>query len=177
METFGGIAMKERITLAVGDITEVEADAIVNAANSQLILGGGVAGAIARKGGPAIQAECDKIGHIKLGGAAVTGAGKLKAKMIIHAASMDLGGNATGETLKSAIKSTFDIAENKGVRSIAFPAVGAGISGFPMRRCAEIMMDEARRTIQKGKIEKIMFVLFDKPAYDAFKEAYDAVAD
>jgi O-acetyl-ADP-ribose deacetylase len=169
--------MKERIILKLGDITEVEADAIVNAANSELILGGGVAGAIRQKGGPSIQAECDKIGAIKVGEAAVTGAGTLKARMVIHAAAMSLGGNATSDSLKSAVKNTFAIAENKGARSIAFPAIGAGIAGFPMRRCAEIMMDEARRAVQRGKIEKVMFVLFDKAAYDAFEDAYDAVAD
>lgn len=173
----GGQHMKERISLKLGDITEVEADAIVNAANSELILGGGVAGAISRKGGPAIQAECDKIGPIKVGGVAVTGAGKLKAKAVIHAASMDLGGRATSDSLKSAVKNTLTTAEDKGYKSIAFPAIGAGIAGFPMRRCAEIMMDEARRTIQRGKIDKIMFVLVDQAAYDAFKDAYAAIAD
>ncbi len=169
--------MKERIAVQLGDITDVEADAIVNAANSELLLGGGVAGAIARKGGPKIQAECDKIGPVKIGNVAVTSAGKLKARYVIHAASMDLGGHATSESLKSAVKNTFLAAEEKGVRSIALPAVGAGIAGFPMRRCAEIMMDEARRALHRRNLDKITFVLYDQPAFDAFKEAHDAVAD
>lgn len=169
--------MKERITVKLGDITEVEADAIVNAANSELILGGGVAGAIRQKGGPMIQAECDKIGSIKVGDVAVTGAGKLKARYVIHAASMNLGGVATAESLKSAVKNTFLKAEERGVKTIAFPAVGAGIAGFPMRRCAEVMMDEARRALHRNSIDRVMFVLYDQPAYEAFKDAYDAVGE
>jgi O-acetyl-ADP-ribose deacetylase len=169
--------MKERISVNLGDITEVEADAIVNAANSELILGGGVAGAIGRKGGPTIQAECDKIGPVKLGNVAVTGAGNLKARYVIHAASMDMGGRATPESLRSAVRNTFAAAEEKGIKSIALPAVGAGIGGLPMRRCAEVMMDEARRTLHRNKIDKVAFVLFDKAAFDAFKDAYDGVGE
>lgn len=169
--------MKEKIEIQLGDITSVSADVIVNAANSELILGGGVAAAIRRKGGPAIQAECDKIGAIRVGEAAVTGAGNLNAKYVIHAASMSLGGVATSETLKAAIKDTFLKAEEKKAKSIALPAVGAGIAGFPMRRCAEIMLDEAKRALHRRQIESIIFVLFDQAAYDAFKDAHDALGD
>jgi len=169
--------MRERIKVILGDITDVKADAIVNAANTELMLGGGVAGAIRRKGGPAIQAECDKIGPVRLGEAAVTGAGKLKARFVIHAASMKLGGATTQESLRGAIKNSFLRAREKGARTIAFPAIGAGIAGFPIRRCAEIMMDEAIRALQAGAVEAITFVLYDKTAYGAFEEAYDAVGD
>lgn len=167
--------MKERISVKLGDITEESADAIVNAANSELILGGGVAGAIGRRGGPAIQAACDKIGAIKVGHAAVTCAGHLKARYVIHAASMTLGGVATAETLKSSMRDSFVKAAENGVKSVAIPAVGAGIAGFPMRRCAEILMDEAKRALMGQGIEKVTFVLLDKPAYDAFVEAHSAL--
>jgi len=167
--------MREKIEIILGDITDVEADAIVNAANSELILGAGVAGAIRKKGGPAIQAECDRIGPVRLGEAAVTGAGKLKARFVIHAASMNLGGRATQESLKNSIKNSFLRARENGVRTIAFPAIGAGVAAFPVRRCAEIMMDETLRALNDSAVEKVTFVLFDQTAYDAFKEAYDAV--
>jgi O-acetyl-ADP-ribose deacetylase (regulator of RNase III) len=169
--------MRERIKVILGDITDVEADAIVNAANTELILGGGVAGAIRRKGGPAIQAECDRVGPVRLGEAAVTGAGKLKARFVIHAASMKLGGATTQESLRSSIKNAFLRAREKGVRSIAFPAIGTGVAGFPIRQCAEIMMDEAIRALQAGAVQEITFVLYDKMAFEAFEEAYDAVGD
>jgi O-acetyl-ADP-ribose deacetylase (regulator of RNase III) len=169
--------MKERISVKLGDITEEAADAIVNAANSELILGGGVAGAIRRRGGPAIQSECDKIGPIKVGQAAVTCAGNLKAKYVIHAASMSLSGVATAETLKQSMRDSFAKAAENGVRSIAIPAVGAGIAGFPMRRCAEILMDEAKRALMGRGIEKVTFVLFDRPAYEAFVEAHGALGN
>ena len=169
--------MKKNIHVRLGDITEIEADAIVNAANSELILGGGVAGAIRRKGGPSIQAECDEIGPVHVGEAAVTGAGDLKARYVIHAASMSLGGVATAESIRDSIKNSFLAASEKGVKTIAFPAVGAGIAGFPVRQCAEIMMNETIRALRNGLVEDVTFVLFDQTAYDAFREAADAAGD
>ncbi len=169
--------MRERIELVQGDITDVEADAIVNAANSELILGAGVAGAIRRKGGPAIQAECDEIGPVRIGEAAITNAGRLKARYVIHAASMSLGGIATTESLHSAVRKSFLLAEEKGLKTVALPAVGAGVAGFPMRRCAEILMDETKRALLRGNLEKVIFVLFDEGAYNAFAEACAALGD
>ncbi len=169
--------IKDKISIVIGDITDAEVDAIVNAANNELILGGGVAGAIGRKGGPRIQAECDRIGPIHVGEAAVTGAGKLKCRWVIHAASMRLGGQATAEYLRSAVKSSLLCAEEKGVKSIAFPAVGAGIAGFPVRRCAEIIMNEVAQALRRRAVKKVEFYLFDQMAYDAFVEAYRAIGD
>ncbi len=169
--------MRENIHIMLGDITDVEADAIVNAANSELILGGGVAGAVRRKAGPSVQAECDKIGSIKLGEAAVTTAGNLKARYVIHAASMRLGGDATHESLVNSIKNSFLRAKEKGVRSIAIPAVGAGVAGFPIRQCAEILMNEAMLALSAGAVGEIKFVLFDQTAWDAFSEAYESLGD
>src|SRR3984885_4259830 len=122
----------DRIQIIEGDLTEMDVDAIVNAANNDLQLGGGVAGAIRRKGGDAIQKECDAIGSIPIGGAAITTGGKLRARYVIHAASMQLGGTTTPRALRSSTAHALRIAAERGLRSIAFPAVGTGIAGFPM---------------------------------------------
>ena len=161
------------IELLLGDITEVEADAIVNAANNELQLGGGVAGAIRRKGGPSIQEECDRVGDIPLGEAAVTGGGWLKAKKVIHAASMSLGQRTTAENLAAATHNSLLRADEHKLRSIAFPAIGTGIAGFPVDECARLMVDVVRRHLDSGasSLEKVMFVLFDRDAYDLFAEA------
>jgi O-acetyl-ADP-ribose deacetylase (regulator of RNase III) len=163
----------ERIEIRQGDITEMDVDAIVNAANNDLQLGGGLAGAIRRKGGPRIQAECDKIGTIPVGGAAITSAGKLKARHVIHAASMQLGGGTSAQSLRSSTAHALRIAAQNGLRTIAFPAVGAGIGGFPMRECAEIMLREAAKHFEgPTSLERVIFVLFDGEALGAFEKAF-----
>src|SRR5580658_5540179 len=111
----------ERIEIRQGDITEADTDAVVNAANNELQLGGGLAGAIRRKGGPRIQAECDKIGAIPVGGAAITSGGALKARHVIHAASMQLGGGTSAQALRSSTVHALRIAAQKGLKTIAFP--------------------------------------------------------
>src|SRR5580693_7526685 len=113
-----------KIHLSVADLTESDADAIVNAANNDLLLGGGVAGAIRRKGGDAIQRECNEIGSIPVGYAAITTGGKLAAKHVIHAASMHLGGSTTAEALRKSTAHALRIAADHGFKSIAFPAIG-----------------------------------------------------
>ncbi|MCI0403778.1 MAG: macro domain-containing protein, partial [Acidobacteria bacterium] len=133
--------IEDSIVIEQGDLTEADVDAIVNAANNDLQLGGGVAGAIGRKGGPAIQEECDRIGPIGIGEAAITTGGNLKARYVIHAASMELGGRTTAESLRASTRNSLARAAEKGVKTVAFPAVGTGIAGFPMRDCAEIMLD------------------------------------
>jgi O-acetyl-ADP-ribose deacetylase (regulator of RNase III) len=166
--------MKNKIIIQQGDITEMRVDAIVNAANNDLQLGGGLAGAIRRKGGPSIQKECDAHGPVKVGEAAITGAGTLKAKHVIHAASMAVGERTTAEALRSSTRHCLRLAHEHGVRTIAFPAVGTGIAAFPMEQCAEIMLDECLKRLNAGTtIEKIYFVLFDKEAFDVFKRRYD----
>ncbi len=169
--------MKEKIGIILGDIADAKSGAIVNAANNELMLGVGVAGAIRRKGGPSIQAECDRIGPIAVGEAAVTGAGDLDARFVLHAASMRLGGKTTAESLRGSIRCCFKLAEENGVESVALPAVGAGIAGFPIRRCAEILMNEAAQALKKNQVQKVDFHLFDEVAYDAFMEAYRAIGD
>jgi O-acetyl-ADP-ribose deacetylase (regulator of RNase III) len=163
----------ERIEIHEGDITEMDVDAIVNAANNDLQLGGGLAGAIRRKGGPHIQADCDKIGTIPVGGAAITSGGKLKARHVIHAASMQLGGGTSAQSLRSSTAHVLRIAAQNGLKTIAFPAVGAGIGGFPMRECAEIMLREAAKHLEgPTSVERIIFVLFDGEALGAFEKAF-----
>ena len=162
----------DRIEILQGDLTEMDVDAIVNAANNDLKLGGGVAGAIRRKGGPAIQEECDATGTIPLGGAAITSGGKLKARYVIHAASMELGGRTSAASLRSSTAHSLRIAAQKGLKSIAFPAVGTGIAQFPVRECADIMLREtAKHFEQPTSIEKVYFVLFDQAALATFVAA------
>lgn len=166
----------EKIVLMKGDLTEMDVDAIVNAANNDLQHGGGVAGAIRRKGGRVIQEESDAIGSIPVGGAAITSAGALKARYVIHAASMQLGGRTTPHTLRSSTAHSLRIAAQKGLKTIAFPAVGTGIAGFPMDECAEIMLAEAVAHLShETSLEKIYFVLFDESALKTFEKTWRAM--
>jgi O-acetyl-ADP-ribose deacetylase len=165
--------MPARIYFVKGDITNMEVDAIVNAANNDLALGAGVAGAIRRKGGPRIQEECDRIGSIRLGEAAVTTAGNLKAYYVIHAASMRLGGRTTAESLRNSTRNSLLRAEEKGFKTIAFPAIGTGIAGFPMEECANVMISELLAHLKsRTSLEKIYFVLYDDAALKTFEETY-----
>ena len=165
--------MMDKIVLLQGDLTEADADAIVNAANNDLQLGGGVAGAIRRKGGEQIQRECDAIGSIPVGGAAITSGGRLKARHVIHAASMQLGGATTGRALRSSTAHSLRIAAQNNLKTIAFPAVGTGIAGFPMRECAEIMLAEAQKHLQGAtSLEQVQFILFDKQSLEIFEQVW-----
>jgi O-acetyl-ADP-ribose deacetylase len=165
--------LAQKIVIQPGDLTEMETDAIVNAANNDLLLGGGVAGAIRRKGGEEIQRECNEIGSIPIGYAAITTGGKLKAKHVIHAASMQLGRNTTAEALRHSTEHSLRIAGERGLKTIAFPAIGTGVAGFPMKECAEIMLREAVRHLETGSsLEKIYFVLFDDEATEAFEGVF-----
>lgn len=164
-----------RITLVEGDITEQPVDAIVNAANSALVLGAGVAGAIRSKGGPDIQAECDAIGPIEVGDAAVTGAGRLPARFVIHAAGMPPGGSASEHSVRSSLRRSLELARQHGCRTIAVPAIGAGIGGLSLQRCAEISLEEARAHLEGADpLEEVRFVLFGEPAYRVFEMVHDA---
>lgn len=167
--------LAERIRIQQGDITEMDVDAIVNAANNDLVLGAGVAGAILRKGGSSIQVECDEIGSIPVGYAAITGAGKLKARYVIHAASMGLGDlPTTSKTLRTSTAHSLRLAAERGLKTIAFPAVGTGVSGFPMDECAQIMLAEAAEHLRtETSLETIHFVLFDDRARDTFQRVWD----
>ena len=167
------MSLEDKIEIAKGDITDIEAEAIVNAANTELVLGSGVSGAIRKKGGASIQSECEGIGPIPLGEAAVTGAGNLKAEFIIHAAGMHPGGSVDRLSLGNSTRNSLLRAEENGVKTIAFPAIGTGAGGFPAQQCAELMVEIACEYLsnQETSLKKVYFVLFDDDTYESFKEA------
>jgi O-acetyl-ADP-ribose deacetylase (regulator of RNase III) len=159
-----------RIVIISGDLVEQEVDAIVNAANNELVLGGGVAGAISTRGGPSIQRECDAHGPLTVGEAAITGGGDLPAHYVIHAASMRLGGITTSHALQSSMRHVFRLAHENGVRTIAIPAVGTGIARFPIDECAIVMAGCLREALIAGWApEEVRFVLFGEAAKRSFE--------
>lgn len=154
------------------DITEEDVDAIVNAANSHLAHGGGVAGAISRKGGSIIQQESNEIGYVPVGQAASTSAGKLKAKRVIHAVGPMMGEGDEDNKLRSATLSSLKIADREGLQSIAFPAISTGIFGYPIERCAPIMLGAVKQYCQEStSLKEVRFCLFDHKALDVFRIA------
>ncbi len=164
-----------RISLIEGDISAQEVDVIVNAANCELVLGTGVAGAIRERGGPSIQRECDEHGPIAVGEAALTGAGDLAARFVAHAAAMAPGGLASEQSVRDSLRSSLELAAQKGCESIACPALGTGVAGFSLQRCAEISLEEARKHLDAGSpIEEIRFVLFGEPAFRIFEMVNDS---
>jgi len=166
---------ENRIEIALGDITEMDVDAIVNAANTDLKLGSGVAGAIRKKGGPSIQTECDKIGPVKLGDAAVTAGGLLKARYVLHAAGMHLGGIVSSDSLEASTLNSLKKASELGIQTLAYPAIGTGVGNFPLQQCANIMLDTVSEFLENERtsIEKIYFVLFDEADYQTFNAALE----
>jgi O-acetyl-ADP-ribose deacetylase (regulator of RNase III) len=164
------------IVIVSGDIVEQEVDAIVNAANNDLMLGAGVAGAIRRAGGPSIQDECDAHGPVRVGEAAITGAGNLRARFVLHAASMSLGGRTTRESLRSSMDDVFRLARDHGVRTMAVPAVGTGIAGFPIDECARVMAESLRAALDLGwQATEIRFVLLNEDTKRPFEAAFWSV--
>jgi O-acetyl-ADP-ribose deacetylase (regulator of RNase III) len=164
-----------RILIIAGDLVEQEVDAIVNAANNDLVLGGGVAAAIRSSGGPSIQEECDAHGPVKVGEAALTGGGELRARHVIHAASMALGGHTTAESLRSSMDNVFRLAQEHDVKTIAIPAVGTGIAGFPMDECAIVMAHCLSHALAEGwHPTEVRFVLFGEGARRAFEASFRA---
>lgn len=164
-----------RIVLMEGDITEQEVDAIVNAANSALVLGSGVAGAIAERGGPTIGEACSAHGPIEVGEAAITPAGDLPARFVIHAAGMAPGGRASEESVRASLRASLDLADREGCRTLACPAIGAGVGGLSLQTCAQVSLDEARRFGEEGGgLTEIRFVLFGEPAFRVFEMVNDA---
>jgi O-acetyl-ADP-ribose deacetylase len=158
------------IELVKGDITELDVDAIVNAANDQLILGGGVAGAIRRKGGPSIQTECSAIGGCLVGQAAITTGGNLKAKYVIHAVGPRMGEGNEDQKLRNATLNSLKLADKNKLKSIAFPAISTGIFGYPIDRCAKIMLAATAEYLKNPTtMQKVIFCLFDDKAYNIFE--------
>ena len=152
-----------------GDITEMDTDAIVNAANAQLILGAGVAGAIKKKGGDRIQEECNAIGGTFVGGAVITTGGNLKARHVIHAVGPRMGEGEEDEKLKNATLNSLKVADDNNLTSITFPAVSTGIFGFPKERCAEIMLGTVIDYLRGNTaIKRVVFCLHGESSYDIF---------
>ena len=162
-----------------GDITERDVDCIVNAANSHLQHGGGVAGAIVRKGGRVIQEESDKIGFVPVGHAAMTGAGRLPAKCVIHCVGPRMGEGDEDKKLEGAVRSSLELSSSKSFKSISMPAISSGIFGFPKDRCARILVQTALRFVREHpetSLEVVEFCLFDKETSGFFQAEIENIA-
>jgi O-acetyl-ADP-ribose deacetylase (regulator of RNase III) len=169
--------MKVRINnavleLIVGDITDLDTDTIVNPANNALQLGGGVAGAVRRKGGPRIQEECNRIGWTETGEAVITTGGNLKAKYVIHAVGPRHGEEHEDEKLKDATLNSLILAEKNNLKTIAFPAISTGVFGFPKDRCAVIMFSTTIAYLEgPTKLERVVYCFYDHETFETFKTA------
>ena len=158
------------LEITEGDITELDVEAVVNPANEDLKLGSGVAGVIREKGGDAIQEECDRIGFSAVGSAVMTGAGQLRAKQVIHAVGPRMGEGDEDRKLAASVRSALALADRNGLKSIAIPAISTGNFGFPMDRCARILLTEIHRYLQGGtKLDRVVVSLFGEEAFNTFK--------
>jgi O-acetyl-ADP-ribose deacetylase (regulator of RNase III) len=169
---------KTMLRLVSADLTERDVDAIVNAANSRLQHGGGVAGAIVRKGGRVIQEESDRIGHVPVGGAAITTGGELKARYVIHAVGPRMGEGDEDRKLKNAINSVLDLASEERFKSISVPAISAGIFGFPKDRCAKILVGETVAFLKnkpESSLEMVELCISDLEAFGFFKGEFEKI--
>jgi O-acetyl-ADP-ribose deacetylase (regulator of RNase III) len=153
-----------------GDITEIEVDAVANAANNELWMGAGVAGAIKRAGGVEIEQEAVAQAPIAVGQAVATGAGNLRAKHVVHAAVMGQDLQTSAELISQATRRTLEVADELGSHSLAMPAFGTGVGGFPIGQCAELMVTEAR-AFEPANLERVVFAVFGHDAEQAFRAA------
>jgi len=165
---------RSTLELVQGDITEMETDAIVNAANAQLVLGGGVADAIHKKAGPSIQEECKRIGGTHVGSAVITTGGNLKAKHVIHAVGPRMGEGDEDSKLKDATLNSLKIADQHHLQSISFPAISTGIFGYPLDRCARIMLSTAIEYL-KGEtgLRRVVFCLYGEESFSGFADEFE----
>jgi O-acetyl-ADP-ribose deacetylase (regulator of RNase III) len=164
--------MPTKIHISKGDITEMPIEAIVNPANTDLLMESGVAEAVRRKGGERIQEECDRLSPIRLGAAVVTTGGNLRALFVIHAATMRRGEKASAESIRLATRQVLFRAEEKAIKNLALPALGTGAAGFPVAECARIMLKVVSEHIKmRTSLERIHFVLYDDAALKAFEDA------
>ena len=169
---------KSDLELVSGDITEMDTDAIVNAANENLILGAGVAGAIRNKGGPAIQEECNRIGGTFVGGAVITTGGNLKAGHVIHAVGPRMGEGDEDDKLRNATVNSLKVADENNLKSVSFPAISTGIFGFPIDRAADIMLSNTIGYL-KGEtgLKRVVFCLFGDEAFQVFIRELEKLKD
>ena len=174
MEGGGGIVMK--IRMINGDISLMDTDAVVNAANNHLWMGAGVAGALKRRGGEEIEKEAMSKGPIPVGEAVATKGYKLPAKYVIHAAVMGQDLNTNEDFIRKATYNSMRVADELRLKSIAFPALGTGVGGFPLDRCAKVMYEEVLKYEKEHpdtSIEEVVFVLYGEGAYNIFKKAIE----
>ncbi len=167
------------VILIQGDITECDAEAIVNAANSQLVLGSGVAGAINKKGGPVIQQECNAIGTCPVGGAVVTSGGNLKARYVIHAVGPRWGEGDEENKLRNTTLASLKRADETAIRSLAFPAISTGVFGFPLELAAKTMLAAVKDYFLSGEsqIQTVVFALFDEKSFQVFKQHFSPLSN
>jgi O-acetyl-ADP-ribose deacetylase (regulator of RNase III) len=169
--------MPTKIYISKGDITDMPVEAIVNPANTDLLMDSGVSAAIRRKGGERIQEECERLAPLRVGAAVVTTAGNLKALFVIHAAVIRPGEKTTAESIKLATRQILLRSEEKTIKSLALPAIGSGTGGFPVEDCAQIMLKAVLEHIRiRTSLEKIHFVLYDDTALKAFEEAFQKLS-
>jgi O-acetyl-ADP-ribose deacetylase len=184
-EIISQISIKGKmIRLVRGDITERNVDVIVNAANSYLRYGGGLAAAIVRKGGKIIQEESDKIGVVPVGNAVITGSGTLPCKVVIHAVGPKFGEGKEDQKLRSAMKNTLILAQANGFKSISIPAISSGIFGFPKDKCAKILVNESIRFItnsssrpRDSSLQTVEFCILDEETLEQFRMEFDSMKD
>jgi O-acetyl-ADP-ribose deacetylase (regulator of RNase III) len=164
-----------RLEVLEADITALQVDAIANAANTQLMHGGGVAGAIRRAGGSAVESESRAAAPIGLGEAVSTSGGEMPCKWVIHAATMELGGPTSASIIRRATASTLQVAESLGARSLALVAFGTGVGGFPLDQAAAIEVEEVRSHLAAGQsgLERVVFAVRGAEAREAFQRALD----
>jgi len=171
------------LELVQGDITALETDGIVNAANERLAHGGGVAGAISRRGGPTIQRESDawvrRYGPVPTGSAAITSGGDLKARHVIHAVGPVYDGTPrSAELLGAAVRAALQMADEHGLKSIALPAISTGIFGYPLAEAAQVMLRAAIAYLEENTgLERVVFCLYGQPAFDVFAREFAAQAE
>lgn len=184
-EIISQISIKGKIIRLVrGDITERNVDVIVNAANSYLRHGGGLAAAIVRKGGKIIQEESDKIGVVPVGNAVITGSGTLPCKAVIHAVGPKIGEGKEDQKLRSAMKNALILAQANGFKSISIPAISSGIFGFPKDRCAKILVNESMWFIKNSSsksrgccLQTVEFCILDEETLEEFRMEFDSMKD
>jgi len=171
------------LELVQGDITALDTDGIVNAANERLAHGGGVARVISRRGGPTIQRESDawvrRHGPVTTGSAAITSGGDLKARYVIHAVGPVYDGTPrSAELLASAVRAALRMADEHGLKSIALPAISTGIFGYPLAEAAQVMLRVAIAYLEEDTgLERVVFCLYGQPAFDVFARELAAQAE
>ena len=159
-----------RVRVAEGDLCAYEGDCVVNAANNHFWMGAGVAGALKRAGGAEIEREAVAQGPLPVGGAVLTGAGRLKARYVVHGAVMGQDLVTGEEPIRAATEACLALCRDRGIRSVAFPAFGTGVGGFPLEACARIMLGEVERfAAHPGSVREVAFLLFGAAAYRAFE--------